>query len=612
MADNKAVAKKVIDALGGSKNIKFVTHCITRLRFTLVDDQVPNDEQVKSIDGVVGVNRAGQQYQVIIGTHVADVFKEVQRMIGDKEEVETKPKKESMSLKGIGTIVLDYLSGSLMPAIPVMLAAAIFKMLAALCGPNMLNIISENSDLYTLFTFVGDAGFYFFPVLIGYTASKKFGLNPVMGIFFGAILIHPTVVDMATKGMSFSVFGIPAQLQNYSSTIIPIILTVWVASYIERLFKKYIPSSLRVMGVPVGTTVVTLPLMLCILGPIGGFLGKYICTGILAFGNIFGPLGVLVIGALWEFLVMTGMHQVMISQMVLLFAENGCDPVVSLGAASASMAVAGMCLGYWLATKDKDKKSLALTNAIAALIGGVTEPGLYGTGLVNKKPLFGMIVGGGVGALYASLFGVKAYNMVPVSSFLCLTGYAGGTNANFIHGIISGIIALLLAAIVTYILCRDKKSLKTNEEVVIFSPMNGELKELKDVQDPTFAEEMMGKGFAILPKEGKLYAPIDGTIVSVFPTKHAICMTNSQGLELLIHMGLDTVSLNGEGFDIKVKDGDIVKKGQLIAEFNIDQIKESYDVITPIVITNSNAYKDFTKATKKEVSIGDQVLVIKK
>ena len=459
MADNRQIAEDVLNAVGGKENVSFVTHCITRLRFNLKDDAKVNDETVKAVKGVIGVNRAGTQYQVIIGPNVDQVYKEVCAIGGfaEAEAVDENldaPEKKAFSLKNLGSAIMDFLSGSLTPAIPVMLAASIFKMLCAVLGPSMLNVLPETSDLYTLFTFVGDAGFYFFPVIIGYTAARKAGLTPVMGIFFGAILIHPTVIRIAGEGGAFHVYGIPTTLQNYSSTILPILLTVWIASYVEKYFKRVIPASLRVLGVPMLTSIIMLPLMFIVLGPLGGFLGTYICGLIIWFGNVAGPIGAMIVGGAWEFLVMTGMHQVMISQMIMVFTQNGFDPVVSLGAVSASLAVTGMCLGHWFALKNREEKSLAMTNTIAAFIGGVTEPGIYGTGIAYRKPLIGMIAGGAAGGLYAGLLGVKAFQLVPVANFLALTAYVGGNSANVIHGVISGVISIVVAAIVTFVLCR--------------------------------------------------------------------------------------------------------------------------------------------------------------
>ena len=463
MADNKQIASDVLAAVGGKDNVSFVTHCITRLRFNLKDDSVLNDEEIKKIPGVIGINRAGKQYQVIIGPNVDKVYAEVCDLGGFAkqeavdENLDAPAEKQPLTLKGIGSAIMDGLSGSLTPIIPAMLAASIFKMLVAVLGPGMLGVLKEGTDLYTLFTFVGDSAFYFFPVLVGFTSAKKFGMNPVMGAMLGAILVHPTLVAMAAEGTPFKVYGIPAAVQNYSSTLLPIILTTWVGSYVEKFLKKIIPDSLKVIGVPALTVGIMLPVMLIVLGPIGGWLGNYICAAIMWFGNTFGPLGAMIIGGVWEFLVMTGMHQVMITQMIMVFTQNGYDAIVSVGAVNASLAVTGMCLGYWLAVKDKEEKSLAMTNTIAAFIGGVTEPGIYGTGIRARKPLIGMVAGGAAGALYASLLGAKAYALVPVASFLALTAYAGGNSANFINGIIGGVISIVVAAAVTYVLCRNDK-----------------------------------------------------------------------------------------------------------------------------------------------------------
>ncbi|NBH82792.1 PTS fructose transporter subunit IIB [bacterium C-53] len=459
---NEQIASEVLAAVGGKDNITGVTHCMTRLRFNLKDISIPEDQTVKAIKGVMGVARSGGQYQVIIGTNVDKVYRHLCETAGIKGEVAITENldqpKEPLTLKKIGGNIMAYLSGSLTPIIPVVLAAAIFKSLVAVFGPDMLNIMSPEGDLYKLFTFVGDAGYYFFPLLIGYTAAKKLNASPVLGIFLGGIMIHPTFMAMVDEGTPFTVYGIPVSVQNYASTILPILLSVWVMSYIEKFFKKYTPDAIKVLAVPFLTIAIMLPISLCALGPLGSFMGTYICAGILWFGENFGFVGAAIIGGLWEFLVMSGMHHVMIAQMIQMVAANGYDPVVTLGAASASMSVAGMCLGMALALRDKEEKSLGFSYLVAAIIGGVTEPGLYGIGFKYRKPFIGMVAGGAAGGLYAGLLGVKAYVMVPVANFLALTTYTGGSAANVIHGVISGVLAIVVAAVVTYILCREKKA----------------------------------------------------------------------------------------------------------------------------------------------------------
>lgn len=466
------LASKILAGVGGKDNVSYVTHCMTRLRFNVKDNSLPKDDELKAIPGVLGVVRSGGQLQIIIGQTVDHVYDSLAKignfqtsspLSGDLD----KPK-EKLTLKSIGNNILNALAGCLTPLIPLMVAASMFKMLVAVLGPGMLNVLTAESDLYTLFTFVGDAGFYFFPIFIAYTASVKFKVTSVVAMLLGGIMIHPTLIQLVTEGRPFTVYGVPAQIQNYSSTVIPIILAVWIMSYVERFFKKHIPSSLKTIFAPTLTIAVMIPLTLIVLGPIGNFVGNYISQGILAFGNLggFGQLlAIGLIGALWQFLVMTGMHLVMITTMIMVFSTTGSDNLVTLGAVSASMAVTGMCLGAALSIKNKEEKALAWGYVIAAIIGGVTEPGVYGVAVKYKRPFIGLMVGGFAGGVYAALTGVTAYTMVPVANFLALTAYVGGSTGNLINGVISGLIAVVVSAVVTYLAGAEKKVGVLNESL---------------------------------------------------------------------------------------------------------------------------------------------------
>ncbi|GIL32284.1 PTS fructose transporter subunit IIB [Lactobacillus paragasseri] len=457
------LAREILQAVGGINNISSVTHCMTRLRFTLKDSSIPKDDEVKKIEGVLGVVRAGGQYQIIIGQIVPKVYETLLKLGNGKiagsapidENLDANAQKEKMTFKRGFNIVLNKVAGSLTPTIPILITAAMFKMLAAICGPTMLNITPTSSDLYKLFTLVGDAGFYFFPVFLGYTSAKQFKTSPMLGMLMGAILLDPNLVKIVTAGKPFTVYGIPMALTNYGNTLIPILLSVWIMSYVERFFKKYVPTSLSTVFVPTLTIAVMIPITLCVLGPLGGFLGDYICNGLLAFGKLGGVwsiLAIAIIGAVWEILVISGMHLVIISTMTLLFAQGGHDNFATLGAVAASMACAGMALGAALRIKGKKNKTLVWGYFISNIIGGVTEPSLYGLALRYKRPFLGMMIGGFAGALYAGITHVTAYVMVPVANFLALTAYVGGSTANIVNGIISGVIALIVAAVATYII----------------------------------------------------------------------------------------------------------------------------------------------------------------
>lgn len=461
------MAKQIIQSVGGSKNVISVTHCMTRLRFNLKDMSIPQDETISQIAGVLGVARSGGQYQIIIGQTVNEVYDAVvatgnlsqSAPVNDQITEDLGAKK--WTWKSIGNTILNKIAGSLTPLIPMLIAASMFKMLVAVLGPTMLNVISVKSDLYQLFSLVGDAGFYFFPVAIGYTAAKQFAASPILGIFLGAIMLDPGLVKIVAAGKPFTVYGIPMHLTNYSSTVVPILLSVWIMSYVEHFFNKHITASLRTIFAPTLTIAVMLPVSLCVLGPLGGFVGEFVSKGIISFGQLGGVaaiIGVGLIGALWEVLVMTGMHLVLISTMITIVAQTGHDNFIALGSIAASMAVAGMCLGASLRLKDKQEKSLAFSYFVANFIGGVTEPGLYGLAIKYRRPFFGMMIGGFVGGIYAAITHVSAYVVVPVANFMCLSGYVGGSTANLVNGVISGAIALIVAAIATYLIGVEPKA----------------------------------------------------------------------------------------------------------------------------------------------------------
>lgn len=459
--DYTMIAKNVVEEVGGIDNISSVTHCMTRLRFNLKDMSIVKDDKVKQVKGVLGVVKAGGQYQVVIGQHVDNVYAEVVKLGNFVQENSVVGSDEKKGFKAIMNNALNKVAGSLTPIIPMLMAASIFKMLAAVTGPTMLNWFSVNSDTYKMFTFVGDAGFYFFPIIVGYTFAKQLGTSKILAMFLGAIMIDPNFMSIVNEGKGFHLFGLPVTLTNYSSTLVPIMLSVWAMSYVYKFFNKYIVASLRTIFAPTLTIIVMLPVALCVLGPLGGFIGDGICNGILAFGNIGGIwaiIGIAIIGALWEFLVMTGMHLVMISAMTLLFAQGGHDNFVTLGAVAASMAVPGMCLGAALRLKNSEERSLAFGYTIAGIIGGVTEPGLYGVAIRYRKPFLGMMIGGFCGGLYAGIAHCTAYVMVPVANFLSLTAFVGGSKMNIINGIVSAVIAFVVATIATFILGVESKN----------------------------------------------------------------------------------------------------------------------------------------------------------
>lgn len=445
---NNNLIQAIIKGVGGKENIKHVAHCATRLRFNLVDEKLANEESLKGTEGILGITKAGGQFQVIIGQSVNKVYEDLMHELGDYT-IETEGEKPKVSIL---STIMDALSGSLTPAISVLTVAAFFKVIPAIFGPDMLNIMSENGDLFTLFTFVGDAGFYFFPVVLGYTASTKFKTSPLLGILLGAIMLHPTFVGMANEGVSFKIFGIPTLVQNYANTVLPIILSVWVMSYVEQFFEKVIPDVLKSLLVPSLTILVMLPLSLSIIGPLGAVIGSGISNGLLNLQKYAGFLGVALIGALFPLLILTGMHIVLITALIQVFMENGSESFVAVGLAAFSFAVMGMALGAALRIKNKEDKSLAFGYFLTAILAGVSEPAIYGLGIRYKKPMIGLMSGGFAGGLFYGIMKAGHYTLIPLTNVVSILAFTGNGSMNFINGVIGALISFGVAAVVTYAL----------------------------------------------------------------------------------------------------------------------------------------------------------------
>lgn len=450
------IAKDVLEQVGGKQNISKVLHCQTRLRFNLKDESLAKDDTLESIKGVLGVVRAGGQVQVVVGPEVKDVYAELCKLADlENTDVDIVPeKKEKITFKSVGNGILDAISGCMGPAIPAIVASAFFKMLVAILGPDVLNVIAEGNDLYTLFTFVGDAAFYFFPVIVGYTSAKKFNLNPVLGILMGAILLHPTFVGMV--GKPFTVYGIPCNVQSYASTIVPIILSNWVMSYVARFFDRVVPGSIRSVFSPAFTIAVMLPLALCVFGPAGSFIGQYVVAGLFSLQGVVGFIGIGLIAGLYPILVMTGMHMVLITALFQVFATQGFDSFAAVAVSVSSFSIMGVGIGAFLRLKNKEQKALALSYGITAIVAGTSEPTIYGICTKYKRPFIGLLAGGFLGGAYAGLTGVIEPSLVPASNVFAALCFLGKSQMNVINGIIACVIAFVATAALVYFFGFDK------------------------------------------------------------------------------------------------------------------------------------------------------------
>lgn len=459
---NRKIAEDVLAKVGGKENVSSVSHCMTRLRFNLNDTSIVNEEDVKKVDGVIGVVNSGGQFQVIIGQNVSKVYDEI-CAIGEFEKIAAVDEnldapKEKLTVKGFFNGILNGIAGCMTPLIPLLCVAGLLKMIPVIFGPNMLGLMAEESDLYVLFTFLGDTGFYFLPVFLGYTGAKKFGCTPILGMLLGAMLIHPTFVELAsTEGATFSVYGIPCTLENYSSTVVPIILGTWCMGYVERFFKKYIPDALSTVFTPFLTIIIMIPLTFCFFGPVGYWLGNGVGAVLDGIHNIAGPIGFALVSALWSFLLMTGMHLVLLVPSFVRIAESGYDNFVLAASAITGFATYGVLLGGFIKAKKSKTKAEIGSYFVANVLGGVGEPALYGFILKYKKPIIAQVVAGFAGGLVGGIAGVACYQLVPVMNFLNFLCFAGGNGANIIWAAIACAVAVVVGCVVTIVLGFDEE-----------------------------------------------------------------------------------------------------------------------------------------------------------
>lgn len=457
MENSKVLAQTILEAVGNKDNVSKAIHCTTRLRLSLKDKSFADLDNISKIKGVLGAQWSSGQLQIIIGQHVDEVYKDfcelsgVAMTKGIDENLDADIAKPKKTVKSVFTAILDGIAGTLQPAVPALIVGGLFKCLPALFGPGLLGILSDTSDLYTLLTFLGDAAFYFLPVIIGYTGAKKFGASLVIGMLMGAIMIHPTLVGLVTASTPFTVFGIPMMAVNYSSSVLPMLLVTWVMSYVEKFFKRVLPKMFQIAFTPFFTVLVMVPLALLVLGPIGSFCGTYLAAALTWFVNTLGPVGTAIIGAIWVFVVLTGMHVAVLTGAIIALMTVGYDAAV-LPAAMCAAVYAGM--GTWLAfglkAKNPDNKALGITCFVSNMLGGVTEPGIFSIGMKYKRPFIGLMAGGAAGGFLCGLLGVKGYALT-WSNVLAVLGFAGDDPNSFTMGLVSVAVAFVVAFIVTWL-----------------------------------------------------------------------------------------------------------------------------------------------------------------
>ena len=626
MSKYENLAKEILENVGGKENINSLTHCVTRLRFRLKDESKANDEALKNNPGVVTVMKSAGQYQVVIGNHVPLVYADVCELAGISNGTQ---QEEEEAPQGLFNKLIDIISGCFQPILGPLCAAGIIKGLNALLV-FILGSSFNNSGTYMILNAIGDSIFNFLPIILGYTAAKKFNVNVVVGMIIGATLCYPTIqtdtLSAAGKAIGTLPFigsyytkfvGIPFVSGNYTSTVVPVICIVALAAQIQKIAKKFVPEMLQNFFVPFFVLIISLPIGLLVIGPVVSLLTTVLSNmfaGLYAFSPI---VTAFVIGALWQCLVIFGLHWALVPMAMVNIGNLGYDTILP-GMLGTTFAATGVLAAMYLKLKDENKKALAIPGVISAFCG-VTEPAIYGFLLPEKTPFVFSCIGGAVGGAIMGTVAVKQYvigglGIFSVVNFISPKGNATG----MIVSLIAGAVSLVVGFVLTMIFYKtndqqvENKEVTKLEEETILAPIKGEVKPIEESSDAAFASGALGKGVVILPEEGKVYAPVTGTVTVLFPSLHAIGITSDAGVELLIHIGINTVQLNGEGFTAHIKQGDQIKQGQLLVEFDMNKIKEAgYSLETPVLVTNYADLKEVKNTNASSVQLQETLIEVK-
>lgn len=610
--DYHKTATELLKELGGNDNITNVTHCATRLRFILKDESIVNKDKVAKIPGVITTVQAGGQFQVVIGNHVKDAYEHVIKMVTIDEEA---AKGTGNKKVGIVSRIIDVISAIFAPFLYTLAACGILQgILGVLVA---LNAIDTAGGTYQILNFISWTAFTFLPVLIAVTASKKFGVNTFIALVIACALVCPDYIAMVNAAKPVYFLGMKVQLLSYTSSVIPIILSIWIASYVQKFFDKYLPIVIRNLFTPMFTIAIMVPLTLLAFGPIGNTIGGAIGGIYNTLYNLSPIVAGLVVGGLWEVLVIFGVHWGITPVTVGNYANLGYDTFTGLQA-SAVFSQAGATFGVFLKTKNKDMKGVSASAAITGLFG-ITEPAIYGVNLRLKKPMICGCIAGAVGGAIGGAFHAVSwsYNMPGIATLPAY--FKAGHLTPFIGLVISIVVAFVLGALLTYIVGfedeadDETKEIETSNETTetngeatseFVAPVTGNVIPVNQVKDEAFASEAMGKGVGIEPENGKVYAPFDGNVDAVFPTGHLVGLSDGNGAEVLIHIGVDTVKLEGKGFTTYVSQGDKVKKGDLLVEFDVELLKkEGYDTTVMFITTDTS--KDVQVLSGRKEAVKD-------
>ena len=636
--DNHKIALQIIDGVGGKENVSGLTHCFTRLRFVLKDESKASKDKVSSIEGVIQVVEASGQFQVVLGNKVEAIYDEIMPLL---ESTATEDDEQDKKV-GIGTKILNVVTAIFTPTIPAIAASGMLKgilAVAALIGLNVYHVDIKTFNTYIILNAASDALFYFMPVILARSAAKVFKTNEYIAMTLGATLCYPTLVELMTGNKAVTLFGIGITKANYVSSVVPIIIAVFVLAYVEKFVKKIMPDVLKIIMVPTLSLLIMVPATLMIFGPIGIYIGNAVNWAYHYIMNLSPILLGAFVGGIWCVLVIFGAHRAIIPIGINDVAKTGRQNLLAF-AGAANFSQAGAALGVFFKTKNKNLKTVAASATVTALFG-ITEPAIYGANLRLKKPMVYAVISGALGGALMG-WGGSYGNAFANQGVLTIPVYASAGTKAFICYILGCLIAFGGACILTVILgfndlpsddLVEKNSSKTDQiednqeenpaktidedlvaddcDLSVNSPVEGKTIPLTQVSDEVFASGVLGKGIAVQPASGKILAPADATVSMIYPTLHAIGLILDSGIEMMIHIGIDTVKLNGKYFEKHVQDGDHVKKGQLLVSFDIQKIEQAgYDLTTTVVVTNSKNYAAIGSTNKDNVTNNDQLLYL--
>ena len=610
--DYNKLAHDIIREVGGAQNIVNATRCATRFRLVLKETPAGAKEKISEMPGVITVVENNGQFQVVIGTHVGDVYAvaaEILHLDENTEEVE-QPKQSVVNR------IIATMSAVFAPFVYILAAAGLLQgalILITMAAPNF-----ANTGTYEVLSFMSWTPFTFLPIFIAVTASKHFKCNTFIAILCCCALVNPSWAEMASRiadGETIRFLGIKLSETTYTSTVLPPLLLVWLLSYLERFIEKKLPETFRPLLTPMICFIIMVPVTILVLGPVSAVTANGIAKGYNFLAATAPALAGAIIGGFWQIVVIFGVHWGITPVNLANFAMNGHDTFQAFQTIAVVAQVAA-AFGVFIKSKNKEFKGVALSAGVSGLFG-ITEPTIYGVTLRLKKPFICGCAGGAIGAVMMSFFHSAYYAYAGLPGPLTIVNaISKDAPMSFPGEVIGCAVAAVIAIVLIQIVGFDDPASKTENAAAdttaaktVDSPLTGQIIPLSEVNDPVFSSEAMGKGCAVIPLEGKVFAPFDGTIVGLLDSHHAVGMESENGIEILIHVGMDTVKLGGKHFTCHIEDGQQVKKGQLLLEFDMDAIKaEGYEIVTPVIITNSDEFTEITTEVAGRVKNGDKLL----